>query len=500
MDFWAFFGLSICVLSRTNKARGPLVCALWTGRAFQWLFRTKQVLEVRDSNRNALLKVSPSYADCFLTFSTGTLNVLLRTKSIASVDTQVWSKSGPQGPGWRKAFIDFSPVGPFQVNSLWWLRPLYGAAERRTAVKTSDELSSSCVFCTAVTEASPSRSSKWDILSSWNVFHHSVTWPEDVTRSSPGSSRRTWSGAPFTLSAKCWSQVEEHVAHRLKESPSLCGHLQWFSEETRLWPQSFPSCHFICHYMQHKRSCIWKEDEIFVLEITDKVFSKINSLSHFHINKITKLSPQILFLWMEQKKQPKQAEGQAVRVPPPLLCGPTSFCSSDKSSIQLSLMERRRPGQRCQSQILTVAAALTESYSDVHLDASQGLAAASSDVVNHRRPKWRRQSRNCCPALQQSAVRTHWPHSVSSWRKWCGSHARGGAFVWGLCVDTSLKSLWLFGSCVRTHFLSCWDLASWAGWVSPALRLDAMLSPSVMFPYFPRALCLAVWMRLSLYT
>ncbi|XP_075906564.1 MAM domain-containing glycosylphosphatidylinositol anchor protein 1 isoform X2 [Nelusetta ayraudi] len=45
----------------------------------------------------------------------GTLNVLLRTKSIASVDTQVWTKSGPQGPGWRKAFIDFSPVGPFQV-------------------------------------------------------------------------------------------------------------------------------------------------------------------------------------------------------------------------------------------------------------------------------------------------------------------------------------------------------------------------------------------------
>lgn len=163
-------------------------------------------------------------------------------------------------------------------------------------------------------------------------------------------------------------------------------------------------------------------------------------------------------------------------------------------------MERRRPGQRCQSQILTVAAALTESYNDVHLDTSQGLVAASSDAVNHRRSKCERQSWNCSPALGESAVRIHWPHSVSGWRKWCGSRARGGAFVWALCVDTSLKSLWLFGSCVRTHFLSRWDVASWAGWVSPALRLDAMLSPPVMFPYFLHSLCLSVWMRLSLYT
>ncbi|KAK7912717.1 hypothetical protein WMY93_012928 [Mugilogobius chulae] len=45
----------------------------------------------------------------------GTLNVLLRVRSIASVDTVLWSKSGHQGPDWRKAFFDISPSGPFQI-------------------------------------------------------------------------------------------------------------------------------------------------------------------------------------------------------------------------------------------------------------------------------------------------------------------------------------------------------------------------------------------------
>ncbi|XP_055010948.1 MAM domain-containing glycosylphosphatidylinositol anchor protein 1 [Boleophthalmus pectinirostris] len=45
----------------------------------------------------------------------GTLNVLLRVRSITSVDTVLWSKSGHQGPDWRKAFFDISPSGPFQI-------------------------------------------------------------------------------------------------------------------------------------------------------------------------------------------------------------------------------------------------------------------------------------------------------------------------------------------------------------------------------------------------
>ena len=48
---------------------------------------------------------------------TGTLNVLLRVRSIASVDSVVWTKSGHQGPDWEKAFFDISPSGPFQVRT-----------------------------------------------------------------------------------------------------------------------------------------------------------------------------------------------------------------------------------------------------------------------------------------------------------------------------------------------------------------------------------------------
>ncbi|KAM6942984.1 MAM domain-containing glycosylphosphatidylinositol anchor protein 1 [Xenentodon cancila] len=45
----------------------------------------------------------------------GTLNVLLRVRSIAPVDTVAWTKSGEQGLDWRKASIDISPTGPFQI-------------------------------------------------------------------------------------------------------------------------------------------------------------------------------------------------------------------------------------------------------------------------------------------------------------------------------------------------------------------------------------------------
>ncbi|XP_022540869.1 MAM domain-containing glycosylphosphatidylinositol anchor protein 1 [Astyanax mexicanus] len=45
----------------------------------------------------------------------GTLNVLLRVKSIATVDSVVWSRSGSQGPSWQKASLMVMPSGPFQV-------------------------------------------------------------------------------------------------------------------------------------------------------------------------------------------------------------------------------------------------------------------------------------------------------------------------------------------------------------------------------------------------
>ncbi|XP_057707315.1 MAM domain-containing glycosylphosphatidylinositol anchor protein 1 isoform X2 [Corythoichthys intestinalis] len=47
----------------------------------------------------------------------GTLNVLSRVRSIgtASVDSKLWTKSGHQGPNWKKAYFDMSPSGPFQI-------------------------------------------------------------------------------------------------------------------------------------------------------------------------------------------------------------------------------------------------------------------------------------------------------------------------------------------------------------------------------------------------
>ncbi|XP_063039818.1 MAM domain-containing glycosylphosphatidylinositol anchor protein 1 [Engraulis encrasicolus] len=45
----------------------------------------------------------------------GTLNLLQRAKSIATVDTLVWSRSGSQGPNWIKANCVITPSGPFQV-------------------------------------------------------------------------------------------------------------------------------------------------------------------------------------------------------------------------------------------------------------------------------------------------------------------------------------------------------------------------------------------------
>ncbi|MGH0143242.1 UNVERIFIED_CONTAM: hypothetical protein FKN15_078375 [Acipenser sinensis] len=45
----------------------------------------------------------------------GSLNVLVRVKSIGALDTQVWTLSGNQGPNWQQANITINPRGPFQV-------------------------------------------------------------------------------------------------------------------------------------------------------------------------------------------------------------------------------------------------------------------------------------------------------------------------------------------------------------------------------------------------
>ncbi|XP_035291077.1 MAM domain-containing glycosylphosphatidylinositol anchor protein 1 [Anguilla anguilla] len=45
----------------------------------------------------------------------GSLNVFLRVKSIAMMETPVWAISGNQGPQWKMARVPVTPIGPFQV-------------------------------------------------------------------------------------------------------------------------------------------------------------------------------------------------------------------------------------------------------------------------------------------------------------------------------------------------------------------------------------------------
>lgn len=47
--------------------------------------------------------------------STGSLNILMRVKGIATVDTLLWSISGNQGPDWKQANVPVNPSGAFQV-------------------------------------------------------------------------------------------------------------------------------------------------------------------------------------------------------------------------------------------------------------------------------------------------------------------------------------------------------------------------------------------------
>nr|XP_023648898.1 MAM domain-containing glycosylphosphatidylinositol anchor protein 1 isoform X2 [Paramormyrops kingsleyae] len=45
----------------------------------------------------------------------GSLNILMRVKGIATVDTLLWSISGNQGPEWKQANVPVNPSGAFQV-------------------------------------------------------------------------------------------------------------------------------------------------------------------------------------------------------------------------------------------------------------------------------------------------------------------------------------------------------------------------------------------------
>ncbi|KPP72237.1 hypothetical protein Z043_108779 [Scleropages formosus] len=67
------------------------------------------------------LKLSPGISRLL---DQGSLNVLLRMKGIATVDKQVWSCSGNQGPEWRQANVLVTPTGPFQLILLYALQSL----------------------------------------------------------------------------------------------------------------------------------------------------------------------------------------------------------------------------------------------------------------------------------------------------------------------------------------------------------------------------------------
>ncbi|OCT79549.1 hypothetical protein XELAEV_18026358mg [Xenopus laevis] len=45
----------------------------------------------------------------------GNLNLLMRTRSKGTMDTQVWSLRGDRGNRWQHAMVPMSPMGPFQV-------------------------------------------------------------------------------------------------------------------------------------------------------------------------------------------------------------------------------------------------------------------------------------------------------------------------------------------------------------------------------------------------
>ena len=53
-----------------------------------------------------------------LTPDTGSLNLLVRSRSKGALDTHAWSLSGNKGNVWQQAHVPINPSGPFQVSHL----------------------------------------------------------------------------------------------------------------------------------------------------------------------------------------------------------------------------------------------------------------------------------------------------------------------------------------------------------------------------------------------
>lgn len=71
-----------------------------------------------------------------LTPNTGSLNLLVRSRSKGALDTHAWSLSGNKGNVWQQAHVPINPSGPFQVSHpglplLTALRPGAGSRELR---------------------------------------------------------------------------------------------------------------------------------------------------------------------------------------------------------------------------------------------------------------------------------------------------------------------------------------------------------------------------------
>lgn len=50
--------------------------------------------------------------------TTGSLNLLVRSRNKGGVDTHAWSLSGNKGNVWQQAHVPIHPGGPFQVSPL----------------------------------------------------------------------------------------------------------------------------------------------------------------------------------------------------------------------------------------------------------------------------------------------------------------------------------------------------------------------------------------------
>lgn len=48
--------------------------------------------------------------------STGSLNLLVRSRNKGALDTHAWSLSGNKGNVWQQAHVPINPSGPFQVS------------------------------------------------------------------------------------------------------------------------------------------------------------------------------------------------------------------------------------------------------------------------------------------------------------------------------------------------------------------------------------------------